>query len=325
MVELVHAVPAVQAIHVVARLGVSDVLSRGPRTAEELATEVGAHGPSLRRILRFLTNMDIFAEDAIGRFSLTPLAALLQRGVPGSVHQAALHCGEPWTWRKWGELHHTVRTGEPGFEKAYGMPFFDFLATNPDARTTFDGLMKELSASQIPPILAAYDFSGFRKIVDVGGGHGQFLNAILAKHPSTLGILYDLPEVAKALAVAGGPPRGVEVLTGTFFESVPPGGDAYLLKWILHDWDDEAAVRILANCRRAMSDTATLLVVEMVIPEVGRHESKAMDVFMMVTLPGRERTQAEFRDLFRAAGFDLTRVVPAGAMSVLEARPTRTP
>ncbi len=322
MLELVHAAPTVQAIHVAARLGIADRLAGGPKHAEELAREVGAHGPSLRRLLRFLTDMDIFEEDASGRFALTPLADTLRSG-PGSARGVALHVGEPWTWRKWGELHHTVMTGEPAFEKAHGMRFFDYLATNPAARATFDELMTELSVTQIPAILRAYDFSPFRRIVDVGGGRGGLLAAILAQNPSASGVVYDAPEVEKT-AAAGGVGGRLEAASGDFFASVPPGADAYLLKWILHDWRDEDALRILANCRRAIGEAGTLLVVEMVVPEHGRHDSKAEDVFVMATLPGRERTEAEFRSLFRAAGFRLTRLVPTESpLTILEGEPER--
>ncbi len=306
-----------RAIYVAAKLGIADLLAEGARSHDKLAEVTGTQADSLRRVLRLLASADVFAEEEDGKFALTPIGACLRSGVPGSMRAAALLFGGI-TQQAWGDLLHSVETGEPAFRRAFGMEPFDYMAAHPDEAANFDAAMANFSRHIATEVAAAYDFSPFRRVVDVGGGNGALLAGILGANPTLTGIVFDLPDVAararEQMRELGLADR-CEIAGGDFFKQVPGGGDAYLLKHVIHDWNDERAIEILKTCRRAMGAEARLLLVEGVYPSRidQSDESRgaaANDVNMLVCTGGRQRSEAEFRRLYEAAGFRLTRVVP---------------
>jgi hypothetical protein len=312
-----------QSIHVVARLGVADALGAEPRTIEELAAAVGAHAPSLKRVLRALTTLGVFAEDADGRFRHTDLSETLRASHPDAVRAWALMLGAHFVWRPLGELYESVRTGTPGFRRLYGEGFFEWTKKHPDDGAAFNAAMTSGSAQRLPALLAAFDFSRFERIVDVGGGHGALLAGILAVSPKTRGVLYDRADVVAGADALRAPDLAgrCEIVAGDFFASVPSGGDAYVLSRIIHDWDDDRALTILGHCRRAIRAGGRLLLVEGVSkPPNEPDPNKFLDVWF-IGGGGCERTEAEYRALLRRAGFALERVVPAGRSSILESCP----
>jgi SAM-dependent methyltransferase len=311
-----------QSIYVVARLGIADLLRDGPKTSEELAEKAGAHGPTLCRLLRALSGLGIFAEDEHRRFSLTPLAEPLRSG-PNSLRAMAIHMGEDPSWAAWGKLLDCVRTGEVGFKLAHGTEVFPYYAEHRESLEPFNEAMTNLSEAVIRTIVPAYDFSSIHKLVDIGGGHGSLLAAVLKANPNLRGVLFDLPpavEGARERLTGEGVADRAEFVAGDFFESVPAGGDAYLMKLIIHDWDEERAVKILKNCHSAMADGGRLLLIESVVPAGNEPSfSKGMDLQMLIMTGGRERTEAEYRELLAAGGFILTRVIPTESpMSIIE-------
>lgn len=312
-----------QSVYVAARLGVADHLKDGPRTAEELARATGTDAAALYRVLRLLAGAGVFREEGGRRFGLTPLSEKLLTG-PGSMRSMTLHLIEGPSWRAWGELLHSVRTGETAFAHANGAEVFPFYLAHPESAAPFNEAMTEFSAMVGEAVVRAYDFSDLKVVADIGGGHGQLLSSIMKANPNVSGVLFDQPEVAaggRAHLEAQGLGGRCRVEGGDFFESVPEGADAYVLKFIIHDWDEERALNILRNVHRAAPEGARLLLVETIVPEGGEPSfSKLMDVHMMVMTGGRERTEAEYRDLLARAGFRLTRVVPTeSSMSVIEA------
>jgi SAM-dependent methyltransferase len=317
---------ASRAISVAAKLGIADLVAKAPSTVEELARATKAHAPSLRRLLLMLASIGIFTEDVSGRFLHTPLSETLRTDHPQSIRNWAVYWGEPWIWRPWGDLYHTVLTGSPGFDHMYGTSFFDYLASHPDDAAIFDATM---SSGPLTEVLAAYDFSRFERVVDVGGGEGALLHAILLANPNFSGVLADLPTVvAGATALrTGAIAERCEIVGIDFFKAVPEGADAYVMKAIIHDWNDETAVKILKNCRRAIREGGKLLLMEHVLtpsnepdPNLGRF----MDLAMLVFLTGLERTEVEFAALLRGGGFSLIRVIPtAGYFSIIESQPAQ--
>ena len=314
----------VQSIHVVARLGIADVLGPEPRTADELAEAAQVHAPSLKRILRALTTLGVFAEDADGRFRHTDVSQTLRAGHPESVRAWALMLGAHFVWRPLGDLYESVRTGTPGFRRLYGERFFEWSKTHPEDGAVFNAAMTSGAAQRLPAILAALDFSRFERVVDVGGGHGALLAGILAASPMTRGVLYDLPNVVAGAEALRAPDivGRCEIVGGDFFESVPPDGDAYVLSRVVHDWDDHAALKILGHCRRAIRTDGRLLLVEGISkPPNEPDPNKFLDVWF-IGGGGCERTEAEYRALLRRGGFALDRVVPtSGPSAILEGRP----
>lgn len=311
-----------QAIHVVAKLNIADKLSDGPLDCDQLAASTGLHSQSLYRVMRALASVGVFHEGEDGKFQSTPSSELLRTGVPGSLRALAAMAGEKWRWTLIGNLLNSVKSGESSFDRVFGMPLFEFLANNPEDGQLFNQAMADFSVAEIEGVLDAYDFSRFGTLVDIGGGQGSLLAAALKKNPRLKGIIYELPAVAEvAREVIGNESLRdrCEVIAGDFFESVPRGGDAYIMKHIIHDWDEEQSVRLLKNCADAMTSNSTLLVVEMVVtsgndPFVG----KLLDLEMLL-IGGRERTEIEYRRLFETAGFKLTRVVPTQSpVSVIE-------
>ena len=301
-----------------ARLGIADLLREGPKGAEQLATEARVHAPSLYRVLRALAGVGIFAEGEDGRFGLTPMAEPLRSDAPDSLRDYILLVGEEWNWRLWPHLLHSVETGRPVFERVHGMWLFDHLARHPEAAAIFDAAMTSRSGQENEVIASTYDFSGLRTVVEVGGGHGSLLASILRTNPGLRGILFDQPQVvaeARHRLDAAGLKGRWEAVAGNFFDSVPAGGDAYLLKRVIHDWDDERAVAILRNCQRAMAEGGRLLVIELVIPTGNEPSfSKLSDLVMLVQTGGQERTEAEYRTLLDAAGLAPTAVTPTRAL-----------
>jgi predicted O-methyltransferase YrrM len=327
LLRMTSAAWVAQAIAVAAKLRLADLLEDGPKSFDELAAETATHPPSLYRLLRALASVGIFAENGEGRFELTPLATPLQSDVPGSVRAMCAMRGEPWFWGAWGDLLHCVTTGESAFEHRHGKGLFELLSGDPAAMSLFAEAMTSMSETESAAVLAAHDFSAAKTVVDVGGGQGFLLAAILQANPSLRGVLFDLPDtVTRAHRVfeSAGVRDRLEVIGGSFFDAVPAGGDAYMLKSVIHDWDDDRAVAILANCRRAMTTSGTLLLIERVIPS-GNEPSVAkwMDVNMLVATGGRERTEAEYRSLYASAGFELTRITATAAyMSLIEGKPS---
>jgi precorrin-6B methylase 2 len=309
-----------QATYAVAKLGIADLLADGPRPHDELAKVTGTEGDALLRVLRLLTSVGVFTEEADGRFALTPIGACLRSGVPGSMHAVALLFGGI-TQQAWGDLLHSLRTGEPAFPHVFGMDSFTYMAQHPDEAANFDAAMAGFTRQIAIAVAASYDFSSFSRIVDVGGGSGALVAGILKANPALSGILFDLPHVAErakaSLAELGLADR-CAVAGGDFFKEVPEGADAYLLKHVIHDWNDERAAEILQRCRRAMGPAARLLIVEGVYPpridqSDASRSAAANDVNMLVCTGGRQRSEAEFRALYEAAGFKLARIIPTEA------------
>jgi hypothetical protein len=300
-------------IYVAAKLKLADLLKDGPRTTAQLATATGVQAPALYRIFRTLASVGVFAETKGGRFKLTPLAATLRSDVSGSMRAWAIMANEKYTWDSWMDLLHCVKTGEIPFVKAHGVHPFEYLEKHPDDLAVFGESMTSLSATENPAIAAAYKFSAIRTLVDVGGGHGSLLATILKANPKLKGVLFDQPSViARAQKDQHVTAKGIAerciLESGSFFEAVP-AGDAYIMKYILHDWNDEQCVKILANCRAAVNEKGRVLVVDNVIP-AGNDPSwgKLVDIQMFV-IGGRERTKKEFAAMFAKAGLKLTRVL----------------
>lgn len=313
-----------QMISVAATLGIADLLKDGPRTVEELASAAGAQAGPLYRVLRALASVGVFEEVKNRRFKLTPLASTLRSDVPGSMRSLAMMTGSQYHVDSWQQLLHGVRTGETPFRRAHGVPMFEYFERHPEDLKVFGEAMTNVSMTENPAIAAAYKFSAMRSLVDVGGGNGSLLRAILEANPKLRGVHFDQPLVsARARAdVSLTAPSvadrcGFEA--GSFFEAVPKGGDAYTIKRVLHDWSDEEAVKILSNCRGAMNAKGRVLVIESVIqPGNAPDRGKLLDVQMLV-IGGRERTKQEFAALFTEAGLRLTRVIRTNCpLSIIE-------
>jgi hypothetical protein len=323
MLQLLNGLFTVQALHVAATLGIPDLLASAPATADRLAVDTGTHRPSLYRLLRMLAAAGALREEADGRFSLTALGATLRSDGPDSVRDWALYVGAPEPWEAWGRLRDTVMTGEPGFVLAHGMPTYDYLAQNPALGATFNRWMTRQSDQHNAAIGAGYDFSPFRTLADIGGGEGSTLALILRTNPSLRGILLDLPEVVAnptPLKAAGVLDR-CTVIGGDMLDGVPAGADAYLLKRVLMIWGDEQATQVLRNCAAVLPRAGKVLAIEMIMPPCNEPSpAPTFDMLMLLAhRGGRIRTEAEFRDLFKAAGLRLTRIVPtASPNSILE-------
>jgi len=321
MHELITRSLLVQAIFVASRLRIPDLLAGAARTAEELAAATGAQPAALHRLLRALTGLEVVTVEG-DRFALTSLGRSLCAG-PYSAAESAIFLGSPAVWPAWGALGDAVLDGQAAFRHAHGTGLFGYLSAHPDEMVAFQALMSAQSRLQIPAVLAAYDFTPARTIVDVGGGQGALLAALLAANPAARGVLFDRPDVVAGSGpvLARVAPR-YEVVPGDFFHAVPAGADTYVLKLVMHDWDDARAARILGNIRDAIIPGGRLVIIETVMPPGNEyHHAKFLDVNMLVLSEGgRERTEEEYRVLLDEAGFTLTRVVPtAAALSVVEA------
>jgi len=335
LMQLITSFMPARLVHVAAHLGIADLLANGSKTAKTLARETKTHAPSLHRLLRALVSLGLLDEIEPNQFTLTATGAHLRTDMPGSLRNLALMFGGEQSWQSWGDLLHSVRTGESASQHLYGLGSFEYLAAHPKQALIFNEAMADITRQVARALAAAYDFSRFRTVVDVGGGNGTLIAAILAGAPALRGIVFDLltgnAEAPQQLAAAGVAER-CEVVVGDFLRSVPNGADAYILKSVIHDWDDDRSVLILKNCHRAMSAGGKLLLVERVMPArmeaSPSHQRMAMIDMNMLAVPGgRERTEAEYRALFAAAGFALVHILPLSAqpdridVSLIEAAP----
>lgn len=311
-------------IYTAAKLDLADKLADGPKSAEELASLTGLHAPSLHRFMRTLAGFGILASAGEKRFRLTPLGESLKTGAPGSARSTILtFCGSTFV-PAFDQIEHSLKTGRTGFEAEFGMPIFDYFAQHPDEASMFSESMVGFHGGETPAVAAGYDFSQFGTIIDVGGATGNMLSAILNRYDGPRGVLYDLEHVvadAPPLLEKSGVAERVTIASGSFFESVPVGGDAYIVSHIIHDWSEEQCLTILGNIRQAMKPDGKLLIVEFVLPEDDTpHLGKLADMIMLVIPGGQERTAGEYDDLLTKAGLKMTRVVPTDSpVSIVEA------
>jgi hypothetical protein len=313
-------------VYAAAKLGIADLLAAEPRSAAELAGTTQTHAPTLHRLLRTLAGLGILTEQAEQRFGLTTLGQALKTDAPGSARATLMTFCAPALWHSWEEIIYSLQTGKTGFEKANGMGLFDYLSRHPEEASLFSEAMVGFHGAEPPTVAKAYDFSGTRTIVDVGGATGNMLAAILSVHAAPRGVLFDRPHVvrdAPSLLKARGVAARVTIEPGDFFESVPAGGDVYVLSHIIHDWNEDQCLAILGHCRNAMKPDGRLLIVETVLPPGDTpHQGKVQDMVMLVLPGGQERTEAEYASLLGKSGFRLSRVVPTeSVVSVVEAVP----
>jgi hypothetical protein len=318
---------AAQAVATAARLGIADALAQAqPQGSTTLARAVGADAAALARLLRALASLGVLAEPRPQQYTLTPVGELLRRDTPGSMRDWLMAETDPPHWQAWGQLYEGVRSGQTVVPQLFGMPIYAYYAAHPEELACFSRAMGNMSALVAQGTVQHYDFSHARRIVDIGGAHGDLLLAILDANPQARGTVFDRPHVADAARAAihaKGYQGRCEAVGGDFFQAVPPGGDLYVLKFILVDWKDAEAVRILHNCRTAITPDGKLLVIEMTIPDDNRPSpAQLLDLNMLVMTGGRERTAEEFAALFAASGFALERIVAANpTVSVIEGRP----
>lgn len=322
--EMLSGFWVTQMIYAVAKLGVADFLKEGPKHYAELATATGTKPDLLYRVLRGLASLGIFAEEPKDHFALTPLANLLQSDTPGSLKYLAIFYGEQ-PYQTFGHLLHSLKTGEVAYEHLFGIHHFDYLKKDKEAAEIFNKAMTNISVEQAKAITATYDFSNIGTLVDIAGGQGLLLASVLKKYPKMKGILFDLPHViegAKDFLKSQNLLDRCQLIAGSFFEEVPKGGDAYMLKYIIHDWNDIENLKILKNCHQAMSWEAKLLVIEQVIlPGNEPQFAKLADINMLIQLGGKERTSEEFQNLLDRAGFHLQKIIPTPyLLSVIEGK-----
>jgi O-methyltransferase domain/Dimerisation domain len=329
ILQMMNAYRLSQSISVAAQLGIADLLKDQPKSVNELAAPTATHPQALYRLLRALASFDIFRELDAQQFELTPRAALLQSDVSGSLHGYASVMGTQWHWQMWQEILHSVKTGESGFEKVYGMGFEEYYQQNPQVAKDFDAAMTGALTLSDRAILGSYDFSGFQRIVDIatgGQGDGELIASILLQNQNAKGVHFDTASrISKAKAVVASKSLGdrCELIAGDFWKSVPAEADAYIVKNLIHDYNDTKARQILSNIHQAIASNGKLLVVEMIVPE-GNEPSlaKILDVEAMIMTPGaKERNAQEYRQLFTESGFEVTRIIPTKSpMSIIEAR-----
>lgn len=324
--EMIWGFTKAQLIYVAAKLEIADLLQDDPKDAQTLARSTKINPQILHRLMRGLAWCGLVVHLPDDRFSLTPLGECLQTESPHSLHENALSMGEI-DWPVWSALPNVIETGKLGFKHTFGMEIFEYFARNEKAGSRFDRLMGKVSAAVANGIIKAYDFSPVKTFVDIGGGNGTLATAILQVSPHLRGIIFDLPDVIERTTphlMATKMADRCEAIGGDFFTSVPAGGDLYIMKWIMHDWPDDRCVKILKNCHDVMAKDAKLLVIEMVMPEQATPSTPAVmwDLHMLVMLNGIERTEAEFRNLFSSAGFNLSQVIPTeSGMNIIEGVP----
>ncbi len=312
LIQMGVAIWQARAVYAAAELGLADHLSSGPRSLEDLARSTNTHAPSLFRLLRALASCGVLTETEPRRFATTPLGDALREGAPGAARATILTIAGSWQWKAWDNFLHALRTGESGVRAAFGKDLFDFLADEPTHSARFNEAMVGMHGAVAPAVIATYDFSVFESIVDVGGGKGALLSAILKAHPKLRGVLFDLPDTATDardyLATMGVASR-CAFEGGDFFKAVPSHHDAYVLAHVLHDWNDDQSVSILRKCRAAIPVHGRLLIVEAVLPEGDTpHHGKLMDLLMLTVTGGVERSAEQFGALLKAAGFRLVRI-----------------
>lgn len=316
-----------QIIYVTAKIGLADLLKDEPKTLEELVVASGTSSSGLYRLLRALLALGILTQDANDKFNTTELGCYLRTNHPASVRAHILFLAGEVNWQSWGNFIHSVKTGESAFQHLFGMNLFEYTTYNPQFGEIFNNAMAGMTGNMVQELVTGYDFSPFKQVVDVGGGNGALLIALLKAYPSLHGTVFDLPGAAnQAIHLLGeaGVNERCAVIDGDFFESVPAGGDVYLLKSIIHDWDDQRACEILKNCGQAMDKNARLLILEGLIPEkieaTASHLGQVIfDLRMLTMTPGgKERTETEFRQLFKNAGLNLVRVSSTNRWKILE-------
>ncbi|MEO3757526.1 methyltransferase [Mycobacterium sp. B14F4] len=326
LLEMATGAWTTQTMYVAAKLGVADELAGGPARAADIAPRVGADPDALYRLMRALAAKGLLRHRRNDTFTLTKVGEALRSGVPGSMRDMVLFIGHRARWEDWGGLLHSVQTGEPSVLKLRGMPYWDYLETDPELAQVFNDAMTATSGMTNEIALSAYDFSDFKLIVDVGGGHGLLLSTILHRAPGARGLLFDLPAVvsgADTVLAAAGVADRCTAEGGSFLQGVPAGGDAYVMKNIIHDWDDESSSTILRNIRTAIAPNGKLLLLEMVLPErTTSFIGYQLDLEMLITVGGRERTRTDYAKLLSRAGFRLDRVVDTVTpLSIVEASP----
>src|SRR5690349_19091388 len=314
-----------QALGTVVEIGVPEQLAKGARRCSDIAREAGVSEDGIYRLLRALASLGLFVESADRRFKLTGMGQLLRSDHSESLAGYARFTAHDITWRPWGRLGYSVKTGMPAFDHVFNASIFEHFSRNPEAAAVFDGAMTSISATEARATSDAYDFKGVETLMDVAGGHGLLLATVLGRHKKMRGVLFDLPHVASGAAATfarAGITGRVRIESGDFFSELPSGADAIIMKHIVHDWDDDSATRILQACHRALGTRGKVLIVDAVVPTGNTpHYGKLLDLEMLALTPrGRERTKAEFTALLRGAGFRLARIVPtAGPLSVVEA------
>jgi hypothetical protein len=312
-----------QALYVAAKLNIADLLAGGEKSVSELAAATEMNENALYRVLRSLASAGIFRETEARNFVNTDYSEVLRSDAPNSMRNGAIFMGEDWHWQVWGNLLESVKTGEPAWNFTHGKDVFDYFGENPRQSEIFNNAMTDMSFGTAAPIVEAYDFSGFETFADIAGGHGYLLAQILKSAPNARGILFDLPHViagADKMLERENVAERVEKIGGDFFAEVP-SADGYIMKHIIHDWDDERCVKILQSINRAMNENGKLLIAESVVPENNEpHYSKLLDLEMLVSPGGVERTANEYEELLARAGFRLTRVIPTKSpFSIIEA------
>jgi hypothetical protein len=326
VIQMATAYWVSRAIYVAAELGIADLLKDRPEDAESLAAATGTYAPALHRGLRSLASVGLFRTDGLGRFSLTPLGAVLRSDASGAARSTTIALSGAWFWAAWGDVLHSVHTGETGLQKARGVSEYDYLAEHPEGAAHFNAAMTGYHGDEPAAIVEACNFSGSAKVVDVGGGSGNLLGTILRANPSLRGVLFERPQVvpdAERNLDAAGVGNRCEVVGGDFLVTVPNGGDLYIVSHCIHNWDEPSCVRILANCRQMMSPRGRLLIVEAVVGAGDETDpAKILDLAMLLVPGGHERTEDEYRLLLKRVGFRLTRVVPTRtSASIIEAIP----
>lgn len=325
LLQLVSGAFVAQAIYVAAKLGIADLIADGPKTAEYLSVATSTDERSLYRVLRSLASVGAFAEIGEKTFANTPMTETLRSDHPRSTRELTIWMGEPKHWNVYGELMHSVKTGKPAWDYVHGEPVFPYLFhTNKELGDIFNRAMTSYSHQSIGPVLAAYDFSKAKTVADIAGGYGHLLSAVLAANPEAKGVLFDLEGVlegAPQMLEAYGVRERVELVDGDFFAAVPVKADIYMLKHIIHDWYEDRCQKILRNIRENMADDSKVLIIEAVVPEGNEpHFSKIIDLEMLLSPGGVERTPSEYEKLLADSGMKLNRIIPTnGAMSIIEA------
>lgn len=325
LLEIIHGAWDSQALYAGAKLGIPDVLASGPKTPEQVSNAIDGDPDSVARLMRHLATLGLFTFLDDGSYRLTAIGEAMRSGVTGSMRDMALWVGAPEHREHWNGLPYSVQTGKTAVQHIRGEGLFEYFDRNPALSEIFNGAMTSVSSVANGPVLAAYDFSEFGTIADIGGGHGSFLAGILKKTPSARGILFDLPSVVEGNALTElGVADRCQVVGGSFFEAVPASADAYILRIVIHDWADAESIDILRKIRAAIKPNGRVLLAEVVLPDrvAGRHPGTLLDLEMLVSVGGRERTRADYAELFAKAGFELTRVVPtATPLAIVEGKP----
>jgi hypothetical protein len=325
ILQLMTGAHVAGAVSCLAQLGIPDLVEAGPKSADELARQIGADPQALYRLLRATASVGVLSEGPERRFSQTPMSKVLLSNATPSLRAFAIMGGREWHGRGWSHLEYCVRTGKQALDQIYGAPVFEFLKQHPAEGKIFNDAMTELSMIDSPAVAEAYNFEGIRSIVDVGGGHGLLLATILERNPHLRGTLYEVPHVVEG--ATNGPLKPVmercTLASGDMFSSVPAGADAYIMKHIIHDWPDDLCLQLLEACRKGVNSGGRLLVVDSVIqPGNDFSPEKFMDLQMLIFPGGCERTEKQFRDLFARAGWKLSRIIPTVASdSIVEAVP----